>query len=166
MKPSEIITYIKDQKEKGYEAETILKGLEVKLELEQDTSEKYIKCKKCGYMICPERPHTCKNNKYVVPEPLKEDWRKELMDKFCVMFERAKDETVVERLEDFISQVEQSAYRRGQNNPDVSVASVYGFEAGYEAGKEEVKREIRELAKDYSTGKFYAEVVDLLNKLK
>jgi hypothetical protein len=38
MKQSEIITYIKDQKEKGYEAETILKGLEVKLELEQDTN--------------------------------------------------------------------------------------------------------------------------------
>jgi len=39
MKPSEIITYIKDQKEKGYEAETILKGLEAKLEIEQDTSD-------------------------------------------------------------------------------------------------------------------------------
>ncbi len=147
MKQSEIITYIKDQKEKGYEAETILEGLEVKLEIEQDTNSPL-----------------CNHSRKDRYKP-KEDWRKELMDKFCVMFERAKDETVVERLEDFISQVEQSAYRRGQNNPDVSVASVYGFEAGYEAGKEEVKREIRELAKDYSTGKFYAEVVDLLNKL-
>lgn len=37
----EILKYIKDCKEKGYEAETILKGLEAKLEIEQDTSENW-----------------------------------------------------------------------------------------------------------------------------
>lgn len=33
-----------------------------------------------------------------------EKWREELMDEFCVTFERAQDDTAVERLESFIKE--------------------------------------------------------------
>lgn len=52
----------------------------------------------------------------------KKDWRDELMDKFCVMFERAQGEIVndtVERLETFVSslidETEKKAYEKGRN---------------------------------------------------
>jgi hypothetical protein len=39
----------------------------------------------------------------------REEWEKRLMDEFCVTFERAQDETVVERLESFIRSVRTQA---------------------------------------------------------
>jgi len=68
--------------------------------------DKSVCCECSGKDDCSDIPS--ETNSRIVSET----WEERLMDKFCVMFERAQDETVVERLESFISSLLVTERRR------------------------------------------------------